>query len=453
MKKILAIGCGGAGMFSLIVASQLKKGKFETTILSDEPDIYCRCTTPYILTNQALLQDAIQSDCMIEDYGVKVVHERATSIDTVKQQVSTNKGNQIDYDYLVIATGASPFLPKIQGIALENVHTVRTSKDVEEIQKSSKNAKSAIVIGAGVIGIEMAAVFKENGLDVCLIESAPDISPNIADKEYAEKIKAHLTKNEIKLLFSAHVLEIKENNLKQKEVIVKSKESTKTFLADLVVLATGVRPNLEIIKDTNIITNENGILVNEKMQTNIQNIYACGDCCLPKFSVTGEARPAQLASNAIQQAKIVGFQLAGFPIKYAGSTGAFAFQALSQEYAGAGLTEEIARKKFKWVITGKAETTNIYKDLKSHELLEVKLIFAGPRMRLVGYEAFGKGVIASAEVASLAIGLKLSMLKMLHFNYIAHPSLTPWPFMNPIIMATEDAMGNLMQKVKTFFKQ
>jgi hypothetical protein len=73
-------------------------------------------------------------------------------------------------------------------------------------------------------------------------------------------------------------------------------------------------------------------------------------------------------------------------------------------------------------------------------------------MRLVGYEAFGNGVIASAEVASFAIGLHLSILKMLHFNYIAHPSLTAWPFMNPLIMATEDAMGVLMGKIKTLFR-
>ena len=450
MKKILAIGCGGAGMFSLIVASQLKKGKFETTILSDEPDIYCRCTTPYILTNQAILQDAIQSDCMIEDYGVKVVHEKAISINTVNQQVSTNEGKHISYDYLVIATGASPFVPKIKGIDLENVYTVRTSDDIKKIQTSAEKAKSAIVIGAGVIGIEMAGAFKENGLDVCLIESAPDISPNIADKEYAEKIKSRLTKNGIKLFFASNITEIKENNLKQKEVVLKSKNSEEHLIADLVVLATGVRPNLEIIKNTKITAEKNGILVNDKMQTNFKNIYACGDCCLPKFSVTGESRPAQLASNAIQQAKIVGFQIAGYPIKYAGSTGAFAFQALGKEYASAGLTEEVARKKFKWVIIGKAQTTDVYKDLKDNEPLEVKLIFAGPRMRLVGYEAFGKGVIASAEVASFAIGLKLSILKMLSFNYIAHPSLTPWPFMNPIIMATEDAMGNMMQKLKTF---
>lgn len=450
MKKILAIGCGGAGMFSLIVASQLKKGKFETTILSDEPNIYCRCTTPYILTNEATLKDAIQPESMIEDYGVKIIHEKATRINTHQKNVTTTTGKILSYDYLVIATGATTFIPNIEGANSENVFTVRTSEDVQKIQQVSKNSQKAVVIGAGVIGIEMAGALQENGIEVCLIESAENISSNIADKEYADKITAHLEKNNIKILFSTTVSQIKTTISDQKQVRFKNKNGETALDADLVIMATGVKPNLEIIKGTEIAANKNGILVNEKMETNLKNIYACGDCCCAKFSVTGERKMVPLASNAIQQSKIVGFQIAGYPLKYRGSTSAFAFQVLGKQYAGAGLTEEVARKKFKWVVTGTAQTTDVYKDLKDNEPLEVKLIFAGPRMRLVGYEAFGKGVIASAEVASFAIGLKLSILKMLSFKYIAHPSLTPWPFMNPIIMATEDAVGNMMQKLKTF---
>jgi len=86
MKKILSIGCGGAGMFSGIVASQLRKGKFEAIALSDEADIYCRCTTPYVLTGEAQLADAIQPDSMAGDYGVKVVHEKAVKINTKKKR-------------------------------------------------------------------------------------------------------------------------------------------------------------------------------------------------------------------------------------------------------------------------------------------------------------------------------------------------------------------------------
>ncbi len=450
MKKIVSIGCGGAGMFSAIVATQLNKEKFEAIVLSDEENIFCRCTSPYVLTGEAQLADAIQPDSMIESYGPKIVHEKAVSINTSKKQVTTEKGNVFDYDYLVIATGASPMKLDIKGIDSEKVFTIRKSSDVDKIQAIAKDVKDVVVVGAGVIGIEMAGALKSKGIEVSLVEYAPSLSPKISDAEFAKKIIAHLETNGIKTMFNSKMEEIADEEGKKKVVVEKNgkKESIAT---DLVIVAAGVQPNLKIIEGTKIKATKQGILVDEKMRTNIENIYAAGDCCVPRSAVTKENVPSALASSAIQQAKVVGYQMAGFPIKFNGSTGAFAFQTLGKEYAAVGLTEEEARKKFKWVIVGRATTTDVYKDLKRENPVEVKLIFAGPKMRLIGYEGFGNGVIASAEVASFAIGLRLSILKVLKFNYISHPSLTPWPFMNPIIMATEDAMGNIMKKFTGFF--
>lgn len=452
MKKILAIGCGGAGMFSLIVPAQLKKGKFQTTVLSDEDDIYCRCTTPYIFTDEATLKEAIQPESMFTDYGFEIVHEKAIRIDVRKKQVETDKGNFFDYDYLVIATGASPVRPAIKGIDADNVFTVRTSADTVSIQKSIKGAKKALVVGAGVIGIEMAGALRSQGLEVSLAEYGPGISENIADQEFSDMIISNLKENGINAMLNSQVTEIKKNKDGVTEVAIKKGSKKEKLIVDFVVVATGVAPNIELVKDTGIKATNQGILVDRKMRTNMKNIFACGDCCAPISAITGENKPSSLASSAIQQAKIVGFQIAGYPINYAGSTGAFAFKTLGREYAGVGLTEVAAKKKFRLVVVGRAKTTDVYRDLTSKQPLEVKLIFAGPFLRLVGYEAFGNGVIASAEVASFAVGLRLNIIKMLKFNYIAHPSLTPWPFMNPIIMATEDAMAVVMSKIKTLIR-
>lgn len=435
-------------MFSGIVASQLKPGKFEAIALSDEPDIYCRCTTPYVFTGEATIKDAIQPDSMAENYGVKVVHEKAVKINTRKKQVLTDKGNAFKYDYLVIATGASPVKPPVPGIDGKNVFTMRTSHDAECVLGCVSKAKSALVIGAGVIGIEMAGALRHLGMEVNLVEREKTISSVLADAEFSKKIVKHLETNGVNVMFNTSVTEISDARGGQKEVIIKKGRKKEKIKTDIIVVAAGVCPNIEILDGTKIKHTKSGVVVDEKMRTNVKNVFACGDCCVPLSAVMGEYHPSPLASSAIQQSKIVGFQIAGYPISYNGTTGAFAFQTLGKEYAGAGLTEAEARKRFKWVIVGKSETTDVYKDLAEHQPLEVKLIFAGPMLRLVGYEAFGKGVIASAEVASFAIGLKLNVLKMLKFNYIAHPSLTPWPFMNPIIMAAEDAMGNVMKKAK-----
>ncbi len=452
MKKILAIGCGGAGMFSLVVASQLRKGRFQTIVLSDEPDIYCRCTSPYVLSGEAEMNDAIQPESMVCDYGLTIVHEKAVKIDTDQQTVLTAAGTVYPYDELVIATGASPYKPSVKGLDGKNVHTVRTSEDVVRILKSASGAEKAVVVGAGVIGIEMAGALRQRGMTVELAEYASAISASIAGPEFASKITGHLTENGIKLRFCTLVKEIGDTPEGKKTILLERDGVQETTTADMVIVAAGVVPNLDILAGTGIDSEKRGILVDSRMRTNIKNIYACGDCCLPRSAVTGERMSSAFASVAIQQSKIVGFQLAGFPIKYPGSVGAFAFRTLGKEYAAAGLSEEAARKKFRIVVAGNAKTTDIYNDLKGKQPLEVKLVFAGPFLRLVGYEAWGNGVIASAETASFAIGMRANIFKMLHFNYIAHPSLTPWPFMNPLIMATEDAMNTLMVRIKRFLR-
>ncbi len=453
-KRIISIGGGGAGMLSLITAGQINKGGFETMTLSDEGDIYCRCTTPYIFTGAAILEDVIEPDSLMTEYGLTIIREKAVSLDTKKQEITTDKGNVYPYDSVVIATGSSPIIPKLPGVDLPQVYTVRTSRDAKGICETLENhAGSAVVIGAGVIGLEMAGALRSRGLKVSVVEKMSKLSEHFFDSEYASKVLAHLEDQGITFHFDTELTSITTGGAggMQKEVHVTHADTEEVLHADMVILAIGVRPNLDIIKGTKIKATKYGIVVNERMETNVKNVYACGDCCVPLFAPTGEHIPSQLASSAIQEAKIAGFQMAGYPIKYNGSTGAFAFEILGKQYAAVGLNEDAARKKFRWVVVGRAVTTNVYKDLKEAKPLEVKLIYAGPKMRLVGYEGYGHGVIASAELASFVIGMRMSMLSVIKFNYISHPSMTPWPFMNPIIMATEDAIGTLLGKIRKFF--
>ena len=356
-------------MFSLIVAAQLKKNKFETTILSDEADIYCRCSTPYILTGETTVADSVQPESMFTKYGFTIVHEKAVQIDTAKKQVQTAAGNVFDYDYLVIATGATPVKPAITGIDGAGVYTVRTSADAAGIYAAAKQAQRAVVIGAGVIGMEMAGALRRMGLAVSLVEYGPSISPNIADAEFSEKIVANLQAHDVQIMFSSQVMEIKQE-VHTKKVVINQADNMVEVEADLVVVATGIKPNLDVISGTDIKANKLGILVDRKMRTNIKNIYACGDCCVPMSVVTGENKPSSLASSSVQQAKIVGYQMAGYPIAYAGSTGAFAFKILEKEYACVGLTEDVAREKFKWVAVGRAQSTDLYQDLQAAQPLE-----------------------------------------------------------------------------------
>ncbi len=449
MKKLLVIGGGGAGMFSAIVATQLKKGKFQATLLSNEKDIYCRCSTPYILTKRADLKDAIQPDSMIKRYGVKLIHEKAIRVDTRKRIVLTNKNKQYSYDYLVIGTGARPSLPPIPGLASKNVFTVRGSEDIKSIAKHVKKGVKAVVVGGGIIGIEMAGALNVRGVKTTIVEVQHQLLPGIADTEYTLKLHDLLEKNKVAVHLKSIVTNIETKKNGTKVVYVKTTKGIKKFVADFVIVAAGVTPNTNFLKDSEIKRDKRGyILVNNHMRTNRSRVYACGDCVSSMHAVTKEKSPSPLASVAIQQAKIVGYWLAGMPIKYHGHTNSCAFETFDTEYAEVGLNEEHARKKYKIVVVGKAKTMDQYKDMKSARELEVKLIFAGLGLKLVGAQAYGRGTVTPIEIASFAMSQNINILKLLRYNYLAHPPLSSWPFMNPIIMPTEDALGNVMKWFK-----
>lgn len=451
MEKLVVIGGGGAGMFSAIVAGQLKPGKYETTIVSDEKEIYCRCTSPYIITKEAKLEEAIQPDSMITDYGVKLIHEKVIRIDHFQKIVLTNRSRKIPYDKLVIATGSRPSLPPIKGLHSPKVMTVRTAKDIRKIQSFVKKGTHVVVIGGGIIGVEMAGALDKQGVKTSIVEFQHQLLSGIADTEYTLKLHDLLEINKIKIYLESIAEEIKNGKKGSKKVIIKDRKTgkRKELEAEFIIIATGIKPNTEFLESCDMKLDKRGfIVVDDRMRTNVKDVYACGDCVSSKHAVTGEITPGPLASIAIQQSKIVGFNLAGFPIRYHGHTNACAFKTFNTEYAEVGLSEELARKKYKFVVTGKALTTHHYKDMKDTKPLEVKLIFGGWKMRLLGAQAYGHGTETPIEIASFAISQKLSILKLLRYNYASHPSLTPWPFMNPIIMATEEALGKIMSWFK-----
>ncbi len=446
MKRLLVIGGGGAGMFSAIVATQLKPRKYEATIFSDEKEIYCRCTTPHIITRRASLKGAIQPDSMIEDYGVRLIHEKIISIDPKRRTITSDKNKEYRYDKLVISSGARAADPPIKGLDDNKVFKVRTSKDTDNILKQVKKNKKAVVVGGGVIGIEMASALKERGVKVEVVEFQDDVLSSMVDKEFTQNILSLLKDNNINVKLGSSVKEIKTRKDGRKEVIVNTKEGIKKIIVDFVVVATGIRPNTEFLKDSGITMDRGYIIVNNRMKTNKKHIYACGDCTVSANTITKKKTPSPLASVAIQQAKIVGFQLAGYPLNYKGHTDTYGFEILGKEFSQTGLSEEKARKMFKRVTVGRAKTTNIYKDMFKAEELEVKLIFAGIKRRLVGAEAYGRGTASPIRIASFAISHGMNILKLLRYNYPSHPSLSAWPFMDPIIMATEDALGSIIKK-------
>lgn len=222
----------------------------------------------------------------------------------------------IDYDKLLIAAGGYVDVPPIKKLDINGVFTFKTLNNTDNIYNWVKNQKieNAVVLGAGFIGLDAAEGLKKKNINVTIVEALDRILPRMLDKEMGNAAKKILEKNDINLFLENNITEI----LGKKRVKgVKLTDGT-VLDADIVIIATGVKPNLEFLRDSGIKTNS-GVIVNDYLETNIPNIYAAGDIVESTNVSTGNRESILLWSNALVQGTIAGYNMVGKKTKYEGS--------------------------------------------------------------------------------------------------------------------------------------
>lgn len=259
------------------------------------------------------------------------------------QNLNTSKAFFVNYDKLVISTGARPIIPSIKNVNLKNVFTVRKIEDGINIRSKALNARHATIIGSGYIGIELLEAFVELGLKVSLVEFAEHIIPAF-DYEMSDIIREQLNQicdNRFEILTSELVTEFISNE--QGEVAGVKTGSGKEFPTDLVVMCVGVKPNVEIAREAGIIIGETGaIRVNKRMQTNFPDIYACGDCAEKTLIINGAKIWVPLGSTANKEGRIAAINIAGQDETFDGILGSAVARCLSFTMSMTGLTEKKA---------------------------------------------------------------------------------------------------------------
>jgi nitrite reductase (NADH) large subunit len=239
----------------------------------------------------------------------KLLGEKVIKVQDSKNRVILESGMEIEYDKLLIASGASPLIPSIVGIDKEGVFFFNRLEDVRKLSKQLPNTKNIIIIGAGAIGIEVAIALNKLGRNVLMIELLDQILPQMLDRELAEYFERKLSSSGIKLLLGKVVSEITGNN-KVRGIIVEDKE----IEGDLILVTTGVKPNVDFLQCSNVKVNT-GIWVNEKMQTSVPNIYAAGDA-VESLDPYGGYELVFNWYHAIDQAVIAGHNLMGVENTY-----------------------------------------------------------------------------------------------------------------------------------------
>ena len=349
---------------------------------------------------------------------------------TVKN-LTTNETFEDKYDKLMIATGASSIIPPVKNINLKNVTTLKNMEDGINVKNLLKDdtIKNVIIIGAGFIGIEAIEACKKQNKQVTVFQLEDRVLPQVFDKEITDILEGEIKSHDVDLRLKEAVVELKGKD-KVQGVITSKGEEVK---ADLVILATGVRPNTDFIKDTGISTLKNGaIIVDEMGKTSIDDIYAAGDCATIKNIITGEDSYVPLATGANKLGRIVGENLAGLNNKFQGSLGSSCIKVMDMEAASTGLTEAKGKELGLNIKTSFITDYNQTSYYPGRNKIYVKLIYDADTKVILGGQVAGfKDSVQRANVLATAIFSKLTtkQLGMLDLCY-APPFARTWDVLN-----------------------
>ncbi|MBV7271380.1 FAD-dependent oxidoreductase [Clostridium sp. PL3] len=258
---------------------------------------------------------------------------------TIKN-LDTNDIFNESYDKLVIATGAKPIVPNILGAEKSNVFYLRNVKQADKIKEyiQTHNPKSAVIVGTGFIGLEMTENLEDLGIKVTLVERLSQVTPGL-DKDMSVYVERYLKSKDINMVLGDSVVELKGEALVKQVVL----QSGKVIDADFVIMSIGVKPNVKLAEEAGIELGSNGsIKVNTKMMTNIEDIYACGDCAESYSVITKKPSYRPLGSTANKMGRIAGDQLSGGNLEFRGILGTGIFKIFDMTVAQTGLTEREA---------------------------------------------------------------------------------------------------------------
>lgn len=359
--------------------------------------------------------------------GVTVYTESEVTAVNAKEKTVTVNGEAVAYDRLIIAVGADPVIPPFEGRELDGVYTVRTPDDAIGIREYAKGCKKAAVIGGGFIGLEMAENLMSKGLDITLVDMAPQLMTGIFDPEMAEYIRRALQKKGMRILLGATVEGIYGDGKVQRV-----KTSFGDISADMAVLSVGIRPNTAFLAESGIVMEKGCIVTDELAKTNIPDIYAVGDCAMVKNRVTGDKQWSAMGSTANIAGRALALTLSGEETPYKGCLGT-GIVRLSEglNAAKTGLTELQAKNAGYDAVTVIAVSDDKAHYYPDSDIFITKLIADKSTHKLLGAQIIGAGAVdkmADIAVVAVTAGLTVDGLVTMDFAYAPPFSTAIHPF-------------------------
>lgn len=349
-KKVLIVG-GVAGGAS--AAARLRRLDEDAHIIMFERDPYisfANCGLPYYIGGSIADRSKLlvqTPEAMYARFNIDVrTHSEVISIDPANKTVrvqSQDRGTYDEsYDYVILSPGAKPIRPSLPGISSDKIHVLRNIPDTDRIKLhvSEVGTRSAVVIGGGFIGVEMAENLRELGLEVTLIEAASQILAPF-DAEMSSVLSKELEKHDVKLILADSVKSFQDNDV----TIDVNLSSGKVIQTDIVILAIGVSPDTAFLRSSGLELGPRGhIIVNDRLETNLEHVYAVGDAIEVVDFVNGQKTAIPLAGPANKQGRIAADNISGLGTTYKGSQGTSIIKIFGMTGAATGNNEKTLQR-------------------------------------------------------------------------------------------------------------
>ena len=441
-------------------------------IIQEEPVVsYGACGMPYVI--EGLIDSfnrliARPAETFKNKYNIDIItNTRAVKIDGLNKKVYAENVNHrnndneysdaaskqiiLDYDSLVIATGARSAIPKIKGIFVNDV-VKRSSKIVKgllllrnygdgiHIQDSIRDSKSCVIVGAGLIGVEMAEAFRRRGMDVTIVEMSDHVLPSLLNEDMSDIVKRELEDNGVKVVLGEGVEEVVTSSspplhspssvsssyeVRYLELVKTTKN--KEIATDLVLLGTGVRPNSQIAKNTGIeLGVHDAIRVDEHMRTNIPDIFAAGDCATVRNYITNKDVYIPLGTTANKQGRVAGENAAGGNVEYKGVAGSVITKTFDLYIGKTGLDKQEALENGFDPVEKEIKSVTRAGYYPNKKSILIKLVADKKSRRILGAQIIGgEAVKGRIDLIAFALLIRATVDDLASYDACYVPPVSP----------------------------
>lgn len=445
-EKIIVIGGTAAG---LSAASKAKRINPDLDIIVFEKSGYISygaCGLPYYVGDLIKEADelvAVSAEVMREKRGIPTwTHHEVLEIEPVLktvrvQNLDSGEITTYGYDKLVIATGATPVKPPIPGIESDGVYYLRTVEDGIRLKQASRNqAKKAVIIGGGFIGLEVAEELALSGIQVDVLEAMPRLLPFL-DESFSVAVENELTAHGVRIHTGVSAREILTREQTARGILISTGE---TVEADIILVSAGVMPASRLAKEAGLeIGLKGSIVVDDTLLTSNPSIWACGDCVQMKHLITGKPVYIPLGTTANKQGRIAGGNLAGECETFKGVLGSMVTKVFDLYIAATGLSlEQAGQEGYDAVasIISKQDRASYYPGGKENTLC---LILDRKTGRLLGAQGIGSESVAGRiNVLATAITCGMTVGEINELDLVYAPPVAP--VYDPILIAASQAL-------------